>query len=470
MKQSAEAHDWAEEMFGHAELGDSRRTRRLVQIAGEAAERPGGRVLEVCRSSAARQGAYDFLSNRSVSPRAVQAALTKAVTVSCQNEEFCFVVVDGTALTLTDWQRKKDFGAVGSTYLGARGLKVINAYAISPSGTPIGVLGQQWWKRESHKKRRDCQHRLVEDKETKHWLQAIKDADLLLSAVGSRAWFQVDREGDRYATLEALHASGQWFTVRSTYGHRYLVGCKRTVRLRHAVARARIRGSYELVVPHKFNRPGRTAQMAIRTTTVTLDMSEPATGNRLQLPVNVVNVREVGRIPRGASPIHWRLLTNRPVQTDEDVAAVLNGYTQRWKIEELHRTWKSGACRVEESQLRTADAVMKWAIIMAASASRIERLKVLARTEPATAASREFTVWEIAAVGLLRRKYKKRSQPDPRPDPCIGDIVVWLAELGGYTGTSSGAPPGSITIRRGLDLVAPVAAALEQLEDDRAMR
>jgi hypothetical protein len=35
------------------------------------------------------------------------------------------------------------------------------------------------------------------------------------------------------------------------------------------------------------------------------------------------------------TPLHWRLLTNRPVTTQEDVDAVLEGYRQRWKIEDL---------------------------------------------------------------------------------------------------------------------------------------
>ena len=286
-------------------------------------------MLEVCGSDASRQGAYDFLSNRKIAPSAVQAAVSKAAAIGCVGSEFCFVVVDGTALTLKDWKRSKDFGAVGASNLGARGLKIMNAYALSADGTPIGLLGQHWWKRESRKKRRDCQHRRVEDKETKYWLRAIAGADLLLTAVGTRAWFQIDREGDRFATLRALHDSGHWFTVRSTYGHRYLVGRKRSVRLRHAVARAKVRGHYDLAMPEKFNRKGRTARMAVRATSVVLDMMEAATEARLQLPLNVVDVREVGARPRNATPIHWRLLTNRPIETEADVMAVLHGYTQR---------------------------------------------------------------------------------------------------------------------------------------------
>jgi hypothetical protein len=461
--------EWAESVFGHADLGDSRRTRRLVRIATDAARRPGGKVLEVCLTSATRQGAYDFLSNAAISPEAVQDAVTTSTTMSCRGADVCFVVIDGTALTFTDWQRKKDFGAVGSTSNGARGLKVINAYALSADGTPLGLVGQKWWRREARKKRNDCQRRSVDQKETRYWLSAIRGAELLLSAVGSRAWFQIDREGDRYATLRTLHDSQQWFTVRSTYSHRYLVGRRRSVRLRHAVSEAKIRGTFCLPVPAKFNRPGRQATMVIRSTAVVLEMREPSTGDRFELPVNVVDARESRTTPRGAKPIHWRLLTNRPIDTDEDVEHILHGYTQRWKIEEFHRTWKSGACRVEESQLRTTSAVMKWAIIMAATASRIERLKHLHRNSPSLAAAGTFTSWEIAAVVLMKRRYRKRNEADPNPEPSVGEMVLWLAELGGYTGKSSGGPPGSITIRRGLDLISPVAVALEQLSTDGAM-
>ena len=208
--------------------------------------------------------------------------------------------------------------------------------------------------------------------------------------------------------------------------------------------------------------------MVVRTTSVVLDMIEPATGERHALSVNVVDARESPG-PRNAKPVHWRLLTNRPVTTDADVDAVLHGYAQRWKIEELHRTWKSGACRVEESQLRTTNGVMKWAIIMAATAARIERLKHLHRTAPTSDAATEFSRWEIAAAVLMKRKHSKKGELPPPVQPSIGQIILWLSEFGGYTGRSSGGPPGSITIRRGLDFIAPVALALQQLEDDGRM-
>ncbi|TKC98464.1 transposase DNA-binding-containing protein, partial [Polyangium fumosum] len=39
---SAEA--WAQEEFGHADLGDKRRTRRLTRMAAQAVQCPSGKV------------------------------------------------------------------------------------------------------------------------------------------------------------------------------------------------------------------------------------------------------------------------------------------------------------------------------------------------------------------------------------------------------------------------------------------
>ena len=44
----------------------------------------------------------------------------------------------------------------------------------------------------------------------------------------------------------------------------------------------------------------------------------------------------------------------------------------------------------------------------------------------------------------------------------IGQVVMWIAELGGYTGKSSGGPPGLIVIARGLNEIRPVARLIER--------
>lgn len=472
MEISTSTEEWARSEFGNAELGDTRRTQRLVRMAATAAEHPSGKITQVFRTSAERQGAYDLLSNDTVTGDELLAALGQATAHRCAGHGFVHVAVDGTSLALTDRAGTKDFGAIGSTSNGARGLKVVHSYAIDNDGVPLGVVDEQWWCRVASKKRHDCARRPLGDKETLYWVRTIERATSVLSNVGVKAWFQIDREGDRYWTLRTLHDSGQWFTVRSTYANRFVVtqGEGQKVRLRDIVSDARVRYTASVKVSRSDKHQERTARVQVRTAKVVLDMVEAYSGERLQLPVNVVEVREVGTTPCGQEPIHWRLLTNHPIGKRCDVDEVIQGYVKRWKIEDLHHAWKSGVCRIEQAQLRSANRMVKWAIVMVTVAARIERLKALARSAPDTPARLELSGHEIEAIRILRIKAQGCADNIDMAMLELGDAVKWIAELGGYVGSKSSGPPGMVTIRRGLERVIIVASTLQYLESEGKLR
>src|SRR4030095_2429334 len=73
-----DADGWAREQFGAAQLGDVRRTRRLVAVAAEAARGPSGKVSAVFERPREREGAYDFLENGQFSADAVAASMFEA--------------------------------------------------------------------------------------------------------------------------------------------------------------------------------------------------------------------------------------------------------------------------------------------------------------------------------------------------------------------------------------------------------
>ena len=49
-----------------------------------------------------------------------------------------------------------------------------------------------------------------------------------------------------------------------------------------------------------------------------------------------IHVREK-RPPQGVERIEWLLLTTAPVESFEQALIVVNGYTQRWRVEDFHR-------------------------------------------------------------------------------------------------------------------------------------
>jgi hypothetical protein len=467
--REASAARWAFEEFGDAKVDDWRWQRRLVCIAEQVARRPAGRVTEAITDAAERQGAYGLLESAAVDGSEVGAAMFRACARRSTGEEYVFCPVDGTSLTLTDRDKAKGFGPIGTRAQGSRGLKVMNAMVLSAQGVPLGIGAQRWWPRPERRRRKHRDKLPPEQKETQHWVEAIRQMREVMEAhaPSTRCWFQLDREGDAWPMLLEAGLGKHWFTIRSSHRRRVLVPGKRRAYLQPLLARQRVRTTYALEVKASPRRRARMATMVVRACSVTLDIRDKRTGRRSPMSVNVVQAVEQGTTPRGEKPIAWTLLTNRPIDTTKDLLAVVFGYSMRWRIEELHRTWKSGACRVEDNQLRSATAVVKWATILIGVAVRIERIKQLSREQPERAATDEFSPAEIEAAALLHFGKAGNAKVGPGTAPTIGDVTLWIANIGGYTGrTSSGGPPGSIVLARGLDRVRTTAKALEALSCD----
>jgi hypothetical protein len=152
----------------------------------------------------------------------------------------------------------------------------------------------------------------------------------------------------------------------------------------------------------------------------------------------VVEARERGKRRDG---VLWRLLTTKPVTTFVEAKRVIDASTRRWRIEEFHLAWKSGACGIEQSWLREREHFFKWATITAAVAARLERIKLLSRTEPERNALDEFTRDEIDAAIALR----KPTGVAFGAKPTLGEMTRWVADIGGYTGKSSGGLRASVS-------------------------
>lgn len=451
---------WSASEFGGADLGNKRRVERLVLMAQRAANQPAGRVTQVFKASAELQGAYKFLENRKVNDAAIGLAANVACAQRCAGESHVFVPVDGSSLSLSDpKQAKQGLGPVGNRSKKGRGLEVMNAIAVRIDGTPLGLLGQAYWARDEKENPRPSKKRSLAEKETRFWFTAMNQSmeAMLIAKSTCIPWFQLDRGGDFGELLRWAAEASVLLTVRAAQDRRVLDAD--TKYLWDTVEACEIAGQYTLQVAAGPKRRAREATMEVRFCPVTFRLPNPETGRNEPMQLYAVQTREVGTTPAGEGPIEWMLLTNFQVKRFTDACLVVYGYAQRWRVEDFHKTWKS-VCKIEESLLEESSRVIKWATIMAAVAMRIDRLKHLARTSPDIPATAELTQDEIDATIILREpKGYKLGQI-----PSISLVVRWLADLGGYTGKSSGGPPGSITIGRGLKEIALLARYLPTLE------
>lgn len=455
----SEETGWAEQEFGHAELGDARRVQRLVRMAADLAARPAGRITSVMERPADREAAFRFVENDAVPADAIALASHAATAKRCAELRTVTVPVDQSTLTLIDRTGEKGFGRTGGLdSRSKRGLEAMTALAVDESGATLGVVAQQWWLRSQKRTPDwDVDRRPPEERESHLWTRTLLAARDRLrdSAPSCEPWFQMDRGADCAAVLLLAHRERLKVTVRASHD-RALVGT--TKHLWQTMKGRAILGQHRVTCPRRSGRAERTATLSVRSATLQLRVATRVNRAPEPLQWTVVYVSEQ-RPPRGENRIEWMLLTTHSVHTKSDAVQVVNAYTHRWRVEEFHRAWKSGVCDIESSQLRSPAAFMRWATISAAVAGRAERLKYLSRTQPDLPSDAEFSSAEVdAAILLSKTRHHKRGDA-----LTLGEAVALVAQLGGYTGKSSGGPPGVIVIGRGLQKIETAAAVIDAL-------
>lgn len=423
-------------------------------MAGAAARRPSGKVSAVFDRTREREGAYDFLESPHVRPEVVAESVFATTAARARGSDHVYVVIDGTSLSLTDDNGAKGFGPVNKRDTPGTGLKVMNALAVARDGVPLGLIDQAFWSRPqpptkqlTRAERVKRNHRRpFEDKETSRFVEAARKSVERLDREGVRAWVVIDREGDHQNILLGLHDTGCIFTVRGHWNRRLWPAGEGNVEdLLDAEPSI---GTYEVEVGRTGRRAARTARCELRAVQVTLRFSPTSQGDgRRAMRLYAVRIREEGS---GGEGLDWLLYTNVPVFSAEHARHIVESYEARWRIEEFHRTWKQGECNVEDAQLRSQDAVVIWATVLSAVATRIERLKYLSRSKPTTPAAEELSADEIEALKLDRRRRSETKRVRVADMPTISEASEWIAELGGWIGKRNG-PPGSITLARGLE-------------------
>ena len=437
-----------------------------MQMWERLSSHPSGTVSAVFEVPAERKGAYRFLESPKVRWEPLAEAVHVATARRCSRHALVIGIVDGSSIAHTDRRGDDGVGSVGSRRMGGRGIKSMILLAASFDGVPLGVGAHVLWSRPDTAGTSDALRPLAE-KESRHWTGLQEEFESVLRAEGAdtRVWYQIDREGDASHVLLRGVEPGQMVTVRSNKDR--LVNA-RTLRrghlkLREAIASAPDLAAIYIEVPRGPKRTPRIARLELRTVGVGFELRALWSKKRLgEVHVTAVQAREAGTCPDGEEPLDWLLLTTFPVHTLDDAIRVVRAYTQRWLIERLHYTWKTGTCGVESSQLESFDALCKWATLHLSVAAHRQHILHLSRTQPELPADEIFARDEIDAALLLFKKHRKDA-PALGSTPLLGTMVDIIARLGGYIGKSSGGPPGIKTFGRGMDRVADAAEVVAML-------
>jgi hypothetical protein len=218
-----------------------------------------------------------------------------------------------------------------------------------------------------------------------------------------------------------------------------------------------IAGRIQFSVPRcSGRREARIAKLELRFGTVTLKRPHHVSKAQAcaQVTLRVVDVRETTTVPPGEKPIHWRLLTTHSVPDFAKALKIIDWYRQRWQIEQLFWTLKRQGFNLEASQLETADALMKLAVMATRAATRVMQLVRARDGKDPCPAHDVFSTDEIAVIADLQAELQGRTerQKNPHPPTSLAWAAWTIARLGGWKGYStSEGPPGPLIMRRGLE-------------------
>jgi hypothetical protein len=426
--------------FAGADLGDLRLTKRLVAVAEAIHEHPDRPFPALLETSAELEGFYRFLSNDNVTAEAVLQPHIDA-TVERAARHSSVVVAHDTSEFRFEGQVREGLGRLGSK---GQGFLAHFGLLISADGRrePLGVAGLKVWTRQQPtasqllkaKKISNAASRRMR-RESARWAELVEQVEETVD--GSVSLIHVmDSEADDYTLMSQLVGKGRRFVIRLCYDRclaqeaangaeklkRLLEKeqglCTRTVKLSRRGRRPL--GGQKRLQP----RSERTATLAFGSHHASLRRPELAENDLPQkLEVNIVHVWEVDPPPE-AEAVEWILATTEPVETAEQLLAVIDAYRARWVIEEYFKALKTG-CAYETRQLESQTTLLNALAILIPVAWNLLRLRLWARDESEQAAE---TVLTPTQLEVLRRASTLKLSAAPT----IREALLAVAQLGGH--------------------------------------
>jgi len=341
---------------------------------------------------------------------------------------------------------RRGLGKVGKG--NARGVLLHAMMAVdADSGACLGLTGGHVWTRKGKAKIPHEQRALV-NKESARWVTAAEQGrDVLADA--RMITVVNDREGDFFAHWALTPAENVHLLSRAMHDHALVDGGT----LYQAVERTRFCAKAVIDLPQRMDRRGRQAHLSMRFGTVVLKRPQRPGVNDLAegIKLSFVEVVEL-HPPKGAEPIHWLLLTTHPVATGKDAWQIVSWYKQRWIIEQLFRSLKSQGLRIEDSQIESAEGLIKLVAIATRVACIVIQLVQARDGGEELPAEFVFTPEEIETLRAINKTMKGRTELQRnhhRPNTLAW--AAWIiAKLGGWTGYASHRPPGPITFHMGM--------------------
>ena len=454
---------WAAEELANVDLGDTRLNTRLAKLCDSFSESPESPINQACEDWAETKAAYRFFRNKNVDARAIMKAHRLKTAERARRYKTVLAIQDTSYFVYTSHRQTEGLGRMSLkkgknvAKIFSKGLVMHACLAVTTEGLPIGLLDQHIFARKLNSKKRQklADVTPIEKKESYRWLQSLKNTREITG--DTQIVTVCDREADIYEFFKLSEEINSPVLVRanvdravnkrSRYAEKAVVGLWAHMDKQPEAGTITVEIPARRKTQHSKEREARTALLSVKFGSFLFNPPRNNVKHRSSelpdLPMHAVYVFEA-HPPEGAEPVEWMLLTNLNVTTFEEACEKVRWYCLRWRVEMYFKVLKSGFL-VEACRLGTADRLTKYLTLMSIVAWRLFMITLIARTDPVTPCT------ELLADHEWRVLYMKINKAErlPRRTPTMGEVVIWIARLGGFLARKGDGMPGTLTLWRG---------------------
>jgi len=414
---------WIYEQFSTIDVGDDRLQKRAVDVAIGCAECPEESLAGRFDKWADLQGAYRFFSNPKITHQALQQPHWHGVLEKARfSEETVLFIQDGSELLFNSHRWTHGLGPTSDS--NGNGLMfhscLVAKYHESEETEILGLGYQEAWVRPEEKSTSDS-------KESEVWLRTLEKMGR-----PQENWVSVgDRANDIYDFLDNASRLGWKYVVRARHDRKVEIDGEKTP-LFSWIRQQTAKCTSTLYVKTKGEEFG--GEVTLEITWVKAKLFPP--GNESSVADEEVTYIRVWCPDR--PKLEWLLVTNLPVNNQEDSLRIVRIYRRRWLIEDYHKAVKTGF-RIEDNQLKQASRILALFGMIGVIATQLLAMREECRLSPETPVEEKVPKpW----ITLIERHLMVKLKT-------VKDFWRSLARMGGFIGRKSDGEPGWQTIWKG---------------------
>jgi hypothetical protein len=440
MDHLVDPQEWAEAHFADAQLGDRRRTQRLVASAAKIATHPEKSFTQLFDWNELR-GFYRLCDQEQATLEAVQQPHWQRTRQAMAQHPQVLILHDTTELDYSSHKKLTGTGQIGNE--NGRGFLQHNSLALLPQSRQLlGLAYQQLKVRQPAPPGETPYQRKRRVRESELWHKGFRAPG---HPPAASVWVDIaDRGSDDYEAMRACRQVDHQFLLRVSQ-NRVVFLTPQADRKGHLLDYARSlpsQGSDQVDIPGRGGRPARTALVQLAAAPVWLP-APSGTPQRWSQPILaawVIRVWEANPPSDCTEPLDWFLVCSVPTQSLEELKERRDWYCCRWLVEVYHDIEKNG-CSEEKRRLATAERLEPCLAVLAVVAVRVFQLRCALEWQPEEPAEQVGTAEEIELVRRVTKNSAERFT--------VRDFVRGVAKLGGFLGRKGDGKPGVRALWRG---------------------